>query len=170
MWLQCLWTFDGWELTPGSGAVLFKCGRNGSTWLMFTPSKGPQRLNKGKPAPHRPGLLSPWNPSFNLFKPEGTSPDRVLFRTSRISSSGISANVGGIASKRLLKLKSSLFNILKFPKLGGILPSSLLYCKATTFSCFKDPICVGIFPVSWLQHNCRTTKANKFPVRMSQLG
>lgn len=94
--------------------------------------------------------------------PEGTTPERELFRTSRTFNCKISARLAGIRPVKPLKLKSSLVSIPKFPKLAGISSISLLSCKARTFNLFKEPICVGIFPVSWLQPSCKTTKQRSF--------
>jgi hypothetical protein len=51
--------------------------------------------------------------------PEGTTPERELFRTSRTCNCGISASFAGILPEKPLKLKSSLLSILKLPKLEG---------------------------------------------------
>ena len=52
--------------------------------------------------------------------PEGTTPERELFRTSRNSNCVIPASLAGIKPEKPLKLKSSLLSIFKFPKLAGI--------------------------------------------------
>lgn len=56
--------------------------------------------------------------------PRGTLPERELFRTSRASSRGASASLVGIEPNKRLKLKASLINTLKSPKLAGIAPDS----------------------------------------------
>jgi len=66
------------------------------------------------------------------------------------------ARVFGIKPNRLLKLKSSLLNILKFPKVQGTSPVSLLCCRDNTLSFFKDPMFFGIFPVKLLQQRSIT--------------
>lgn len=59
---------------------------------------------------------------IKLLLPGGTLPERVLFLISRTSSKGASASFEGTEPKRLLKLRSSLTSISKFPKLAGIAP------------------------------------------------
>lgn len=57
-----------------------------------------------------------------LYLPKGTLPERVLFRMSRTSKTGISATFAGIEPNRELKLKSNLLNNIKSPKLAGMAP------------------------------------------------